>query len=148
MIHSFYDNFKVLHNIDVDPGATATTGVEGSDIDLAGYDGVVGICPVASSKAASGVLTLQYQGVDTTTGTYVTMDSVAVGAGEAGINAVLDIVRPLNRFGRFRIVTSGNGASPHGGVVAIPYRGSLTPQAQSTADVVDTSKKVVEPTST
>jgi hypothetical protein len=119
--------------------STVSTGITGVTIDMSGWEGVLGIAAF-SSIVAAGVVSIAYQdgSVNSTVSsdftTRKTTDTAASTGAATATTVVIDIVKPLRRYGRFVVSNYGAGANVVS-LIALQYGGSKFPRTQSTAHV-------------
>ncbi len=110
----------------------ATTDLDGSVIDMAGFDGVLFVALLGDVTSGS-VLELQCQGSAASNGSSPTQETGATsGTFTAGASSadgkllVLDVIRPANRY-VFPRLKRGTANAVVDGVVAVKYRGRSAP---------------------
>lgn len=119
-----------------DGAISAGTAVNGTAIDLAGYDGVAFFCSIATANAGNY---LSAQEGDTSSPTADLAGSKVVAASNGQV-VLLDICNPLKRYVRPVLIRAGAN-TVSGDIYAIKYKGKKLPPAAA-ADVV---KSLVSP---
>ena len=134
--------------------STQDTDIDGTPVDMSGFDGVCFIVPIiASSDTTDSLLGIVGAESNSSAGTYVDYTTgsgcvkyISTGSGGGDDRLViLDIYKPHDRWVRPTIF--GTSEVMHGGCIAIQYHSLAGPVAQSTAtDKVAASASFVTPT--
>ena len=143
MYNSLLENSAFSVAIADTTGVPGSTGLDGTAVDMAGYDGVafvakLGVIPTGVTTgwvrlypmvgSSSGAVT-------SCTGSGEYAYSTALSTGHDADLLVLDVRKPAHRWvGCHLFKDSTNAVS--GNVIAIRYKSSYSPVTQTTADVV------------
>lgn len=96
---TFSENFKI---VDIDAAeSTATTGSTSASVDMQGYDSVVFVRKLGAART----VTVEACDDATATGSYVALATPTVTTTATGQTAVLEVVRPKQRFLRLVVGT-------------------------------------------
>ena len=110
----------------VAPTATGTTTIDGSALDMAGFDGALFIVRLGSPATNNN---LRVRQCDTSGGTYADLASSKVGDHATNTPLIVDVYRPLEQFLKYQI-TRGTTTTIDS-VVIIQYKGKgVSPQTQ------------------
>lgn len=133
-------DIKIIYDA-VAATAAGTTAVNGSIIDMAGYEGVVFVVRFGTLTATQVTKIKAQQDSDSGGGTMADLvgtASTALADGDGGKVLALDVFRPIERYVRCVVVRGTANAVVEGGF-AILYGGSTRPATQP-ADII--SKEV------
>jgi len=111
----------LLHDVKITtvaPVATGTTTVDGSALDMSGFDGALFIVRLGSPATNNN---LRVQQCDTSGGSYADLAGSKVGDHATNTPLIVDIYRPLEQFLKYQ-VTRGTTTTIDS-VVIIQYKG-------------------------
>jgi hypothetical protein len=127
------DNVKITRCSDY--ASAATSEVEGTVLDMAGFDGVI-FCSTIGTANAGNYMQAK-EGATSACATILAGSKVGAGGSDAD-DLVLEVHKPLNRYCRATII---RGASTTAGSIwAIQYKGRTAPQTSG-----DECTKLVSP---
>jgi hypothetical protein len=124
--------------------AVGTTAINGTVLDMTGYDGVLFLAEAGT--ITDGGLVLKAQGGAASDGSDAAdLLGTATTLGNANDNAVaaLDVYRPLERYLRPVVVRGGSTGAVLDGIIAVQYAASHKPTVQDAT--VAASKLVISP---
>lgn len=128
---------NLLDNVAIDrvsnAEVAATTDVNGTGVDMQGYDGVVFVASLGT-LTSSQVTTLKAQGSsdDGSADTYADITGAVTSAmddADSNLLLILDVYRPLERYVR-PVLDRGTANAVLDSIVAIRYRASKAPVTQ------------------
>jgi hypothetical protein len=124
---------KISINSTVAAGASGTADIDGTAVDMAGFEGVLYIVPVGA-VAAGAVTTIKVQQCDTSGGVYADLDGPDVSIADDDDNKCkyVDVFRPREQYVKCIVERDGSNAATLGGIIAVQYGSRRTPVTHGT----------------
>lgn len=132
-MENFSANVKMSQVITVAAGASGSSDITGTVIDMSGYEGVtfaIPFGPITSGAATS----IKVQGAPTNVaGDFADLEGTSQTVADDADNTTfyIDLVKPQSRYVRL-IVSRATQASTVGGVIAYQYNGAKKPPTHGT----------------
>ena len=123
------DDVKITRVIDALADGQGTT--TSSNVDMAGYDGVVFVCLIGDVTATGTVTMTATQAATDTTGDALSGMSAAADSDDDDLLLAIDIQKPADRYLGVSLVRAVAN-SVVGGVIALQYKARSLPVTQPT----------------
>lgn len=130
-------NTKVIQATTATAGAAGTTAVNGSAVDLSGYDEIMILVPFGAIVSGAVTSIKWQEGSTTSPTTDVLGTNMTVLDTEDDTTKCLRIIKPRNRYGRV-VVTRGTQNATVGAIFYILQGGSTQPATDDTTVTQET----------
>ena len=130
-------NTKVIQATTATAGAAGTTAVNGSAVDLSGYDEIMILVPFGTIVSGAVTSIKWQEGSTTSPTTDVLGTNMTVLDTEDDTTKCLRIIKPRNRYGRV-VVTRGTQNAHVGAIFYILQGGSTQPATDDTTVTQET----------